>query len=134
MPAIGAKGKVARLHRRGKPRGHRLLAEREVARSLDQILQEEIESALLALADLQLQAVHRQPLLLANVVVKPAPRSIRSAHRFFRHGLSLDAGRCEARRAALSKISPTHEAEATARAKYRFRHFFPSSARSRWRM
>ena len=55
VTAIGAEGQVAGLHGRRKSRGNRFLAEREVARSLDQILQEQIEGALLALADQHLQ-------------------------------------------------------------------------------
>src|SRR5262249_57341255 len=57
VAAIGAEREVARLHRRGKARCHRLLAEREMARTLDQVLQKEVERALLAFADLDLQAV-----------------------------------------------------------------------------
>jgi hypothetical protein len=58
VAAIGAEREIAGLHRGGEAGGHRLLAEREVARALHQVLQEEIEGALLTLADLDLHAVH----------------------------------------------------------------------------
>jgi len=52
VPAIGAEAQIAGLHRHGEAGGNRLLAERQVAGALDEILQEEIEGALLGLANL----------------------------------------------------------------------------------
>jgi hypothetical protein len=61
-----------------------------VARAFDQVLQEEIERALLALADLDLQAVHGQPHLLADVVVDARTGAVGRTGRFFRHERYLD--------------------------------------------
>jgi len=82
--------KVARLHGGGEPRGDRLLAKREMARSLHQVLQEEVEGALLALADLHLQAVHGEPHFFADVIVDAAPGCVRDARRSLRHELFLE--------------------------------------------
>ena len=71
VAAIGAEGEVAGLHRDGEAGGDRLLAERQMARALDQVLQEEIVGALLAVADLDLQPLELEPRLLADVVVRP---------------------------------------------------------------
>ncbi len=70
MAAIGAEAQIARLHRGGEAGRHRLLTEREVTGALDQVLQKEVEGALLGLADLHLHAVEPQPHLLADVVVQ----------------------------------------------------------------
>ena len=51
VAAIGAEAEVARLHRRGETGGDRLLAEREMAGALHQILQEKIVGALFGLPD-----------------------------------------------------------------------------------
>ncbi len=69
MPPIGAEGEVARLHGDRKAGRHRLLAEREVAGALDQILQKEVEGALLGFAQLELRAVEAQPQLPADIVI-----------------------------------------------------------------
>src|SRR5262245_45404940 len=90
MAAIGAEREVPALHRGGKARGHRLLAEGEMARAFDQVLQEQIERALLALADLDLYAVDGQPHLLADVVVDARTGAVGRAGRFFRHERYLD--------------------------------------------
>ena len=55
MAAIGAERQIAGLHGGGEAGGDRLLAERQVARALHQILQKQIEGALLGLADLDLR-------------------------------------------------------------------------------
>ena len=70
MTAIGAERQIARLHGAGKAGRHRLLAEREMAGSLDQVLQEQVVGALLGLAEDDLGPVHVQALLLADVVVQ----------------------------------------------------------------
>ena len=49
MPAIGAERQVALDHRLGETGGDRLLAEREMAGALDQVLQEQVVGALLSL-------------------------------------------------------------------------------------
>ena len=70
MPAIGAKAQVAFDHGAGKAGGHRLLAERQMAGALDQVLQEQIEGALLRLTDRHLRPVQLQALVLADIVVQ----------------------------------------------------------------
>src|SRR5205085_8290417 len=62
---IGAEGKVAWLHGAGKSRRDRFLAEREMARAFDKVLQKKIIGALLALADHDLRAVQGEAELLA---------------------------------------------------------------------
>ena len=69
VAAIGAERQVAWLHRPGEAGGNRLLAERKVARALDQILEEEIVGPLLGLPDYELQAEEFQSKLLADVIV-----------------------------------------------------------------
>ena len=66
---VGAERQVAGLHRNGKSGCDRLLAERQVARALDQVLQEQIERPLLGLAQLELRAIEAQPHGLADVVI-----------------------------------------------------------------
>ena len=90
MPAVGAEGEVAGAHGGGETGRNCFLAQRQMARSLHQVLQEEIERALLALADLDLQAVHGQPHLLADVVVDARTGAIGRTGRFFRHERYLD--------------------------------------------
>ena len=85
VAAIGAEREVARLHRGGEARRDRLLAEREMAGALHQVLQEQVEGALLALADLDLQAVQREPLLLADIVVDAGTGAVGRTRWFFRH-------------------------------------------------
>ena len=70
VAAIGAERQVALLHRHREARRHRLLAERQMARALHQVLQEQVEGALLGLADVDLAAIELQPRLLADVVVE----------------------------------------------------------------
>jgi hypothetical protein len=93
VAAIGAEREIAGLHRGGKAGRHSLLAEREVARPLHQVLQEEIEGALLTLADLDLHAVHGQPHLFADVVVDAGAGAVGRTSGFFRHRFYLDIGR-----------------------------------------
>jgi TPP-dependent pyruvate/acetoin dehydrogenase alpha subunit len=69
VAAIGAEAEIARPHRGGEARRHRLLAEGEVTRALDEVLQEQVERALLGLADLDLGTVELEPHLLADIVV-----------------------------------------------------------------
>ncbi len=71
MPPVGAERQVAGLHRVGKSGRDRFLAEREVARALDQVLQEQVEGALFGFAQLDLGAKQPQPHRLADVVVRP---------------------------------------------------------------
>ena len=70
VAAIGAERKIARFHGGGAAGGDRFLAERQMARALDQILQEQIERALFGLANLDLHAIHAKPGLLADIVVE----------------------------------------------------------------
>ena len=63
-----------------------------MARAFDQVLQKEIERALLAFADLDLQAVYGQPLLLADVVVDPRAGAVGRLGRVFQHERYLDKG------------------------------------------
>src|SRR5208283_37037 len=49
-----------------------------MAGALDQVLQEQIERALLGLADLDLHAIHVEPLLFADVVVEARLRRRRT--------------------------------------------------------
>ncbi len=93
VAAIGAERQVAGLHGGGEAGRHRLLAERQVARALDQVLQEQIEGALLGLADLDLHAVHGEPHLLADVVVDARTGPVGCAGWFFRHYGTSDKGR-----------------------------------------
>ena len=51
VAAVGAERQVALLHGGGEARRHRLLAERQMARALHQVLQEQVVGALLGLAD-----------------------------------------------------------------------------------
>ena len=74
VAAVGAERQVARLHGRGEAGRHRLLAEREVAGALHQVLQEQVVGPLLGLADLDQHAIHLEPQLLADVVVDGAAR------------------------------------------------------------
>ena len=69
VSAIGAEGFVALAHGDAKSRRDGLLPERKMARALDQVLQEEIVGALLAIANFDLKAKQLQPLFDADVVV-----------------------------------------------------------------
>src|SRR5712671_7842895 len=68
MAAVGAEGVVVLVHRRGEPGCDRFLAEREVTRALDQILQEEIICALFGVADFDLQLEQAQPRRLGDLL------------------------------------------------------------------
>jgi hypothetical protein len=70
MAAIGAEGKIARLHGAGKACGHGLLAERQMAGAFRQIFQEEIRDALLGLPDHNLCAIHVHAQCLTDVIVR----------------------------------------------------------------
>ena len=89
MAAIGAERKVARLHRLGEAGGNRLLAERQVAGSLDQVLEKQVVGALLRLTDGELRPVELETGGFADVVVaeRRAGARRRTATAFlFRHG------------------------------------------------
>jgi hypothetical protein len=68
VPPVGAEGPVIRSHRHAEAGGNGLLPERKMARALDQVLQEEVVSALLAVAQLELHAVERELRLAADVI------------------------------------------------------------------
>ena len=68
---IGAERQIALLHGAGEPRRDRLLAQRQMAGALDQVLQEQIERALLGLPENDLATIQLQPHGLADVVVQP---------------------------------------------------------------
>ena len=75
VAAVGAERLVALAHRDAEARRDRLLAERQMARALDHVLQEEIERALLAIANFDLEAEQLQTAVEADVVVsKPVAR------------------------------------------------------------
>src|SRR6185369_9943924 len=57
VAAIRAERPVVGTHRHAERSGDRFLAKRQVARALDQVLQKEIVGALLAVAQLELQAI-----------------------------------------------------------------------------
>ena len=78
VAAIGAERQIAGLHGDGKAGRDRFLAERQVARALDQVLQEQIEGALLGLADLDLDAIQAKPGLLADIVIEARLRRERA--------------------------------------------------------
>jgi hypothetical protein len=69
MAAIGAEREVARLHSHAEARGDCLLPEREMARALHEVLQEQVEGALLRVAQQHLRAIQLEPRLLADVIV-----------------------------------------------------------------
>ncbi len=90
MAAIGAERQVARLHRGGEAGGHRFLPERQMAGALDEVLQEQVEGALLGFAEQNLRAVEFEPHVLADVVVEalsPAAGSFKA--RFSTVGLGV---------------------------------------------
>ena len=57
---------------------------------LSPYVEKEVERALLALADLDLHAIHGQPLFLADVVVDAGTGAVGRADRLFRHERHLD--------------------------------------------
>ena len=78
VAAIGAERQIARPHGGGEAGGDRFLAERKVARALDEVLQEKIERALLGLADFDLHAIHAKPRFLADIVIEARNRGERA--------------------------------------------------------
>ena len=70
MTAIGAERQIARLHRGGEAGRDRFLPERQMARALDQVLQEQVVGALLGFAQQHLRAVQFEPRVLADIVVQ----------------------------------------------------------------
>ena len=67
VAAVGAERPVVGAHRDAEAGGDRFLAEREMARALDEVLEEEIVRALLAVAQLELLAIELEPRLAADV-------------------------------------------------------------------
>ena len=67
VTAIGAERPVVGTHRDTEGSGDRFLSERQMARALDQVLQEEIVRTLLAVAQLELQAVELHARFPADV-------------------------------------------------------------------
>ncbi len=92
MAAIGAERQVAGLHRRREAGRHRLLPERQVAGALHQVLQEQVEGALLGLAEFHLHAVHLQPHLLADVVIDALAGTIGRSGWLLAHGRTSKSG------------------------------------------
>ena len=70
VAAIGAERQVALLHRAGEARRDGLLAERQMAGALHEVLQEQVVGALLGFAEHDLDAVKFEPRFLADVVVQ----------------------------------------------------------------
>ena len=89
VAAIGAEGVVALDHGAGEARRDRLLPEREVARALHEVLQEQVVGALLGLPQPELRVIELEPHLLADIVVRAAAVRCRRAGgrtgRFPRH-------------------------------------------------
>ena len=69
VAAIGAERLVALAHRDAEARRDGLLPDRQMARALDHVLQEEIERALLAIANFHLEAEELEAAVEADVVV-----------------------------------------------------------------
>ncbi len=85
VAAIGAEGEVALLHGAGKTRRDRFLAEREMAGAFDQVLQEQIEGALLRVTDCHLRPVQLQALGLADIIVQARAGRARCPVLYCRH-------------------------------------------------
>src|SRR6185437_12033391 len=66
---VGAKRLVTLAHRDAEARSDGLLPNRQMARTLDHVLQEEIERALLAVANFHLEAEELEATVEADVVV-----------------------------------------------------------------
>src|SRR4029077_18204876 len=84
VAAVGAECVVALFHGAAEAGRDRFLPEREMARALDQILQEQVVGALFGLPQAELRVVKLEPHLLADVVVR-ATAVGRRAGRFPRH-------------------------------------------------
>ena len=69
VAAVRAERLVAPLHGGAEPRCDRLLAEREMASSFDEILQEEVVSPLFAIPDFHLNLIKLQSLFQTNVII-----------------------------------------------------------------
>jgi hypothetical protein len=67
MPAVRAESPIVRPHGDAETRRDRFLTEGEVTRPLDEILQEEIVRALLAIAQLELLAIELHSHFTADV-------------------------------------------------------------------
>src|SRR4029078_12856043 len=78
-------------HGRGEARGNGFLPEGEVAGALYEILQEEIIGALLAAANLDLQAIELEPLLESDIVIGDGVLRCHEHHTScdFTHSISL---------------------------------------------
>ena len=114
MAAIGAERQVARLHGGREAGRHRLLAERQVARALHQVLQEQVEGALLGLPEFHLHAVHPKPHLLADVVIDALAGTIGRSGWLLAHGRTSKSGPRRGRLALRpGEISLSLEGEAT---------------------
>src|ERR1700689_3949750 len=73
MAAIGAEAPVAWLHRHSESGGDRLLADRQMAGSLDQVLQKQVVGTFLDGANLELAAVQGQPRRGCDLVTRSRP-------------------------------------------------------------
>src|SRR3990172_6183265 len=67
MAAVSTERPVVGPHCHAKASGDRLLTERQVVRTLDQVLQKQIVGAFFAVAQLELQAVELEPRFTADV-------------------------------------------------------------------
>src|SRR3990172_11460140 len=67
MAAVSTERPVVGPHCHAKASGDRLLTERQVTRTLDQVLQKQIVGAFFAVAQLELQAVELEPRFTADV-------------------------------------------------------------------
>jgi len=72
----------------GKTGGDRLLAQRQMAGTLDQVLQEQVVGALFRFAQAHLRAVQGQAFLLADIVVQARACRSRRPVLYCRHGRS----------------------------------------------
>src|SRR5262249_48833231 len=93
MSAVGAETEVAWLHGDRKACRDGLLSERQVASAFDQVLQEQVEGALLRLPDGDLGLVKAKAQLFADVVVQTvaACRGCGRGGWFPRHSLNPGA-------------------------------------------
>src|SRR5262249_6025503 len=93
MATVGAERVVALFHGAAETCRDRLLPERQVARALHEVLQEQVVGALLSLPYAELRVIKLQPHLLADVVVREAAvrcrRTGSRTGRFHRHSGDL---------------------------------------------
>ena len=88
VPTIGAERQISLDHRFGETGGDGFLTERQMAGALHQVLQEQVEGALLGVAQAHLRPVQGQTLFLADIVVQTGTGRPRRPIFCCRHELS----------------------------------------------